>query len=47
MRDKFLNADMGVSGANIAVANTGTVITFTNEGNGRMTATLPPIHVPI
>ncbi|MGE1062259.1 LUD domain-containing protein [Megasphaera paucivorans] len=45
MRDKFLNADMGVSGANIAVANTGTVITFTNEGNGRMTATLPPIHV--
>ena len=45
MRDKFINADMGISGANIAVADTGTVFTLTNEGNGRMTSTLPPIHV--
>ncbi len=36
MRDKFTHADMGVSGANVAVAETGTVFTMTNEGNGRM-----------
>jgi len=45
MRDKFTQADMGVSGANIAVAETGTVFTMTNEGNGRMVGTLPPIHL--
>lgn len=45
MRDKFTHADMGVSGANIAVAETGTVFTMTNEGNGRMVGTLPPIHL--
>ena len=47
MRDKFTHADMGVSGANIAVADTGTVITMTNEGNGRMVGTLPKIHLYI
>ena len=45
MRDKFTHADMGVSGANVAVAETGTVFTMTNEGNGRMVGTLPPIHL--
>lgn len=45
MRDKFTHADMGVSGANVAVADTGTVFTMTNEGNGRMVGTLPPIHL--
>ncbi len=45
MRNKFINADMGISGANIAVAETGSVFTLTNEGNGRLTGTLPPIHV--
>ena len=44
MRDKFTHADMGGSGANVAVAETGTVFTMTNEGNGRMVGTLPPIH---
>ena len=38
---------MGVSGANVAVAETGTVITMTNEGNGRMVATLPKTHLYI
>ena len=47
MRDKFTHADMGVSGANVAVADTGTVITMTNEGNGRMVGTLPKIHLYI
>lgn len=45
LRKKFLEADMGISGANIAVAETGTLVMFTNEGNGRLTATLPKIHV--
>lgn len=45
LRDKFLSADMGISGCNIAVAETGTVCMFTNEGNGRLTATLPRVHV--
>lgn len=47
MRDKFIHADMGVSGANVAVADSGTVITMTNEGNGRMVGTLPKIHLYI
>ena len=45
MRDKFIHADMGVSGANVAVADTGTVFTMSNEGNGRMVGTLPKIHL--
>lgn len=45
MRPKFLTAEMGVSGANAAVAETGTVITMTNEGNGRMVGTLPKLHL--
>lgn len=47
MRNKFITADMGISGANVAVAKTGTVFTMTNEGNGRMVGTLPKIHLYI
>jgi Fe-S oxidoreductase len=47
LREKFLTADMGISGANIAVAETGTLIIITNEGNGRLVTTLPRIHVAI
>ncbi|MFZ5634784.1 MAG: L-lactate dehydrogenase (quinone) large subunit LdhH [Bacillota bacterium] len=47
LRQKFLTADMGISGANIAVAETGTVVMVTNEGNGRLTTTLPPLHVVV
>ena len=47
MRDRFTHADMGVSGANVAVAETGTLFTMTNEGNGRMVGTLPKIHLYI
>lgn len=47
MREKFIQADMGVSGANVAVAETGTVFTMSNEGNGRMVGTLPKIHLYI
>jgi iron-sulfur cluster protein len=45
LRNKFLDADMGISGANMAIAETGTLVMCTNEGNGRLTSTLPKIHV--
>jgi iron-sulfur cluster protein len=47
LRDDFLAADMGVSGANFVLADTGTVVVVTNEGNGRLTTQLPPVHVAI
>ena len=47
MREKLCTADMGVSGANVAVADTGTVFTMSNEGNGRMVGALPKIHLYI
>jgi L-lactate dehydrogenase complex protein LldF len=47
LRRKFLNARMAVSGANFAVAETGTVCVVESEGNGRMCTTLPPVLVTI
>src|SRR5712691_3642283 len=47
LREKFLQADMGITGANFAVAETGTVALVTNEGNGRMVTSLPRIHVAV
>lgn len=47
LREKFLNADMGISGVNFAVAETGTVVIVTNEGNGRLSTSLPKIHVAL
>ncbi len=47
LRAEFLQAGMGVSGVNFAVAETGTIVLVTNEGNGRMVTSLPPIHVAI
>jgi L-lactate dehydrogenase complex protein LldF len=47
LRTHFLTADMGISGANFIVAETGTTLIVTNEGNGRMTTTLPRVHVAI
>lgn len=47
LREKFYNADMGVSGVNFAVAETGTICLVENEGNGRFCTTLPPIHVAV
>ncbi len=47
LREKFYRADMGVTGANFAVAETGTVVLVTNEGNGRLTTTCPRIHVAL
>jgi len=47
LRAKFLEADMGISGGNIAVAETGSIVIVTNEGNARMTTLLPKIHVAL
>jgi L-lactate dehydrogenase complex protein LldF len=47
LRPAFLNADMGISGGNFLVAENGSVLIVTNEGNGRLVTTLPRVHVAI
>ena len=47
LRGKFLKADMGITGVNFAIAETGTIALFTNEGNGRMSTSIPRIHVAL
>jgi L-lactate dehydrogenase complex protein LldF len=45
LREKFAIADVGMTGCNFAIAETGSVVLFTNEGNGRMCTTLPQTHI--
>jgi L-lactate dehydrogenase complex protein LldF len=45
LRDKFLHADIGISGCNFAIAETGSIVLVSNEGNARLTTTLPKTHV--
>ena len=45
IRDAFFAAGMGITGANALIAESGTVMMVTNEGNGRLCASLPPVHV--
>ena len=47
LRDIFLSADMGISGVNFGVAESGTLSLVTNEGNGRFCTTTPRIHVAL
>lgn len=47
LRQVFLTADVGISGVNTGVAETGTVVLLTNEGNGRMVTTLPRVHIAL
>jgi L-lactate dehydrogenase complex protein LldF len=47
LRQVFLNADIGLSGVNFGVVETGTLCMVTNEGNGRMVTTLPRMHVAL
>jgi len=47
LREEFLSADFGISGANFLVAETGTLVIVTNEGNGRMCTTMPPLHIAV
>ena len=47
LRPHFLDADMGITGANFLIAETGSTLIVTNEGNGRMTTTMPRVHVAV
>jgi len=47
LRKRFLEADVGITGANFLVAETGTSIIVTNEGNGDLTQTLPRVHIVV
>ena len=47
LREKFIAADIGITGANFGVAETGTVATVTNEGNARLVTSVPPVHVVV
>jgi len=47
LREKFLSARVGVSGANFAIAETGSVLVVESEGNGRMCTTLPPVLISL
>jgi L-lactate dehydrogenase complex protein LldF len=47
LRQAYLTADMGISGGNFFVAETGSVVLVTNEGNATLTTTLPRVHVAI
>jgi L-lactate dehydrogenase complex protein LldF len=47
LRQVFLQADLGISGVNFGVADTGTLCLVTNEGNGRMVTSLPPVHIAL
>ncbi len=47
LRDVFLTADVGVSGVNFGVAETGGICLVTNEGNGRMVTSLPSVHIAL
>jgi L-lactate dehydrogenase complex protein LldF len=47
LRAKFCTAEMGITGANFAVAETGTIVLVENEGNIRLSTTLPRIHVAL
>jgi iron-sulfur cluster protein len=47
LRHKFLGAQMGVTGSNFAIAETGTIVLVENEGNASLTSQLPPVHVAL
>jgi L-lactate dehydrogenase complex protein LldF len=47
LREVFLTADVGITGANFAIAETGSICLSTNEGNGRLVTTLPRVHIAV
>ena len=47
LRKHFIQADIGISGANLAVAESGTLVIVSNEGNVRLATTLPPVHIAL
>jgi L-lactate dehydrogenase complex protein LldF len=47
LREEFLQADFGMSGGNFMIAETGTLVIVTNEGNGRLSTGVPPVHIAV
>lgn len=47
LREMFLAADAGISGVNLAIAETGSIVTVTNEGNGRLCTSVPKVHIAL
>ncbi len=47
LRESFLKADVGITGGNALIAETGTLVLVTNEGNADMATTLPPVHIAV
>lgn len=47
LRNEYINADFGMSGGNFMIAETGTVVIVTNEGNGRLSTGVPPVHIAV
>jgi L-lactate dehydrogenase complex protein LldF len=47
LREAFLGADIGISGANFVIAETGTIVLVENEGNIRMSTTIPRVHIAV
>lgn len=47
LRERFINADVGITGANMLVAETGSLVIVTNEGNADLTMTLPKVHIAV
>lgn len=47
LRETFLAADVGITGANFGVCDTGSIVLVTNEGNGRLVSSLPRVHVVV
>src|ERR1035441_4455468 len=47
LREKFLNADIGITGANFLIADSGAVVIIENEGNARLTTSVPKIHIAV
>jgi iron-sulfur cluster protein len=47
LRKEFIQADVGISGANLAVSESGTLVIVSNEGNARLVTSLPPVHIAL
>ncbi|MEK7860370.1 MAG: LUD domain-containing protein, partial [Chloroflexota bacterium] len=47
LRQKFLTADVGITGANALIAETGTILLVTNEGNADLATSVPPVHIAV
>ncbi|HTY25244.1 MAG TPA: LutB/LldF family L-lactate oxidation iron-sulfur protein [Desulfomonilaceae bacterium] len=47
LRKEFFSAKAGISGANFAIADSGSIVLVTNEGNGRMCTSIPPVHIAV